>query len=180
MELPLDADAAIWTGEAEFTKQELAQPVGEVTETTTPDVVVEFTVTLAEADFVVSAWLVASTVTMVETVTFGEVKSPVLEIVPADAVQVTAVFVEPETDAVNCWVCPEVIVAVVGEMETETGVGAMPTVQLTISCAVAPLLSVTCTVQPYGPAVVGVPEIKPVAALQFMPPIVQPFGVDQV
>ncbi len=76
------------------------------------------TVTVAEADFVVSATEVATTVTIVEAVTVGALKSPVLEIVPAEADQVTEVFVLPVTVAVNCWVPPEGTVAEVGERET--------------------------------------------------------------
>lgn len=60
------------------------------------------TVTVAEAVLLVSAWLVAVTVTVVMTVTVGAVKSPELDIEPAVAVHVTAVLVEPVTVAVNC------------------------------------------------------------------------------
>jgi hypothetical protein len=59
-------------------------------------------VTEAEADLVASAALVAVTVIVVFVLTVGAVKSPELEIEPAEAVQVTAVFVDPVTVAVNC------------------------------------------------------------------------------
>ncbi len=49
----------------------------------------------------------AVTVTVVLELTAGAVKSPEVEIDPAVAVQVTAVFVEPVTVAVNCWVPAE-------------------------------------------------------------------------
>jgi len=39
---------------------------------------------------------------MLVELTLGAVNSPLLEIVPADAVHVTAVFAEPLTVAVNC------------------------------------------------------------------------------
>ena len=80
--------------------------------------------TFADADFVASAWLVAVRVRAVVEVTEGAVKTPVVEIVPAEAVQVTAVFVEPVTIAVNCWVWPEDTVELVGETDMETVVGA--------------------------------------------------------
>lgn len=50
----------------------------------------------------VFAELVAVTVTLVAALTFGAVKRPVLETVPADADQVTAALVVPSTVAVNC------------------------------------------------------------------------------
>jgi hypothetical protein len=60
------------------------------------------TITVAEPVLLVSAWLVAVTVTVVLPLTVGAVKSPELEIEPAEAVHVTAVLVEPVTVAVNC------------------------------------------------------------------------------
>jgi hypothetical protein len=53
-----------------------------------------FTVTVALADLVVSATLVAFTVTVVVVVTMGAVRSPVVLTVPEVADQVTAVLVE--------------------------------------------------------------------------------------
>ena len=52
-----------------------------------------------------------------------------LEIIPADADQLTAAFVLPDTVEVNCCVCPEVRVAVVGETEMET---ELPTVTVSV------------------------------------------------
>ncbi len=60
----------------------------------------------AVADLVGSATLVALTVTVVFAVTVGAVNSPELEIVPAEADQITEVFVIPVTVAVNCLVPP--------------------------------------------------------------------------
>jgi len=60
------------------------------------------------------------TVTAVFALTFGAVKSPELEIAPALADQVTVVFVEPVTVAVNCWVPAEETLAEVAEMEIDT------------------------------------------------------------
>jgi hypothetical protein len=60
-------------------------------------------VTVAVPDFVVSALLVAVIVAVLVPVTHGAVNSPVVEIVPWVAFQVTAVFVVPVTVAVN-WV----------------------------------------------------------------------------
>jgi hypothetical protein len=67
--------------------------VGETATLTLEPVVVTETVALAL--FVLSATLVARTVTVVEVVTFGAVRVPVLEIVPALADQVTAVLLTP-------------------------------------------------------------------------------------
>ncbi len=83
----------------------------------------------------VLAWLVALTVTVVFEVTVGAVKSPEVEIDPALADQVTAVFVEPLTEAVNCCFPPEVTVALVGEIEIETALAA-----LTVTVAEADLV----------------------------------------
>ena len=60
------------------------------------------TVTAADADFVVSASDVATTVTTVEAETVGAVKRPDVEIIPEELDQVTEVFVVPDTVAMNC------------------------------------------------------------------------------
>jgi hypothetical protein len=82
-------------------------------------------VTVAEADFVVSVLLVATTVAVVVCVTLGAVYLPVASIVPGLALllltdHVTPAFDEsPVTVAVNCVVPPDATVAVVGETVTE-------------------------------------------------------------
>ena len=53
------------------------------------------TATVALAVLDVLALLVAVTVTLVAALTFGAVNKPALETVPAEAVQLTAVLVEP-------------------------------------------------------------------------------------
>lgn len=58
--------------------------------------------TTALAFFVVSAALVAVTVTFVLLVTLGAVNKPLLDTVPALELQVTLVLVEPFTVEVNC------------------------------------------------------------------------------
>jgi hypothetical protein len=63
---------------------------------------VGLTTTIALAFFAVFALLVAVTVTLLLVVTVGAVKKPLVEIVPADDVQVTVVLVEPRTFALNC------------------------------------------------------------------------------
>jgi len=78
------------------------------------------TETVALAIFVVSAALVARTVTVVAAVTLGAVKLPVLEMLPALADQVTPVLLVPCTLAENCWVAPDAILALVGETEMLT------------------------------------------------------------
>ena len=60
------------------------------------------TATTALAFFVVSAALVAVTVTFVLLVTLGAVNNPLLETVPALELQVTPVLVEPFTVELNC------------------------------------------------------------------------------
>jgi hypothetical protein len=63
-------------------------------------------VTVADEDLVASAAEVAVTITIVWLETLdGAVNSPVEEILPIDGLrdQVTAVLLEPETVAVNCW-----------------------------------------------------------------------------
>ena len=78
------------------------------------------TTTAAVPDLVVSAALVAVTVTFVLTVTVGAWYRPETEIVPSDADQVTAVFELPATEALNCWVPADWTVAVAGETVTTT------------------------------------------------------------
>lgn len=101
------------------------------------------TVTDADALCVVSAWLVAVTVTVVVDETDGAVYIPVLEMLPAVAAQVTAVFVVLLTVAVNCFVAAEVTVAVDGVIDTET---EFPDVAFNVQDAVATWLALSCTV----------------------------------
>jgi hypothetical protein len=83
-------------------------------ETETPTAACGFTVTLACADFVVSAALVAFTVTVLRLETEGAVNLPLLEMVPLEADQITTVFEVLLTLAVNCWLPPEGKVTVPG------------------------------------------------------------------
>src|SRR5438552_19074589 len=83
-------------------------------------------VTVALADLVASATLVAVTIAVVFDVTVEAVYSPELLIVPFVAVHVTAVLVVPVTVAVNCCVPPDATVALVGEMETAVGLKPVP------------------------------------------------------
>lgn len=89
------------------------------------EVEVEVTVRLVDADCVGSATLVAVTVTFVVEVTDGAVRSPALEMVPAEADQVTAVFVEPLTVAVYCAVLADDTVAFAGVTDMDTVAGAV-------------------------------------------------------
>ena len=86
-------------------------------------------VTVEDADFVVSAFEVAVTVTVAGLGTAeGAVYRPLLEIVPQVApeqplplrLQLTAVLDMPVTVAVNCCVLPTTTVAVIGETLTPT------------------------------------------------------------
>jgi hypothetical protein len=81
-------------------------------------------VTLAVADFVLSALLVAVMTDVVLAVTQGAVNRPLLETVPAVAFQVTPVSAVLETVAVNCDVPKETRLVVVGV--TDTPMGALP------------------------------------------------------
>ena len=62
----------------------------------------------------------AVTATLMLDVQVGAVRSPEVEIDPALVDHVTAVFVEPLTEALNCLVLPEATAALVGDIETDT------------------------------------------------------------
>jgi hypothetical protein len=95
----------------------------------------------------VFAELVAVTVTLVAALTVGAVKRPLLETVPADADQVTAVLVVPCTLAVNCCVPAEVRDELVGEtvMLTVDPEGPTATPALAFFVVSATLVAVTVT-----------------------------------
>jgi hypothetical protein len=86
-----------------------------------------FTVRVADALLLVSARLVAVTITGVAEVTVGAVNKPDAPTVPAVADQLTAVFGVLPTLAVNCRVAPETAVAVEGDTEMLTA-GAVASV----------------------------------------------------
>jgi len=88
---------------------------GEIVTRTTGAVV---TVTVADADLVLSSALVAFTVKL--PAVLGAVKRPLVETLPPVADQVTAVLLEPVTVAVNCCVPLVSIDTEVDEMVTET------------------------------------------------------------
>jgi hypothetical protein len=151
--------------------------VGEIATETVPEGV---TVTEAEAEELVFAWLVAVTVTLVAEVTVGAVKSPVPEMVPAVADQVTEVFLEPVTVALNCWVPPELSVTVVGEMVTETVGGVTVTVAEAEELGLAWLVAVTVTVVvevTLGAVKRPEVEIEPAVADQVTAVLVEPVTV---
>ena len=86
-------------------------------------------VTVVEPASVESATLVAVIFTLAEGGTAeGALKSPLLEMVPHVAplqpapatLHVTAVFVVPSTEAVNCWLAPTPTDGLAGETATET------------------------------------------------------------
>jgi hypothetical protein len=95
----------------------------------------------------VFAELVAVTVTLVAALTVGAVKRPLLETVPADADQMTAVLVVPCTLAVNCCVPAEVRDELAGEtvMLTVDPEGLTATPALAFFVASATLVAVTVT-----------------------------------
>jgi hypothetical protein len=116
------------------------------------------TVTVAEADLVVSACEVAFTVTVGGAGTeAGAVYRPALVIAPQAApaqpapaiLQVTAVFAVPVTVALNCRLAPVSTFAKVGETETAIGDTTVTTAEadlVTSACEVA----VTVTVGGFG------------------------------
>ena len=127
------------------------------------------TVTAAEADFVLSATLVAVTVTLPAEA--GAVRRPAAVIVPADVDQVTALFeTVPETDAVNCCWPPVEMLAVVGETETEVTVAAaMVTVAEAVFVGSAKLVTVIFAVPGVAAAVKTPAEvIEPELVVQAM------------
>jgi hypothetical protein len=92
--------------------------------------VVAVSVTVADADFVESAWEVAVTLTVAGFGTVaGAVYKPVVETLPFKAPpatsHVTAVFDVPATVAVNCCVFPTLTLTAVGATATETALGVL-------------------------------------------------------
>ena len=92
---------------------------------------VAVTATVAEADLVESATLVAVTVKVPLVV--GAVYRPLVDTLPPVVDQVTPVVVDPLTVAVNCWLAPANNDAEVGVMDTATEA-------LTVTTAEADLL----------------------------------------
>ncbi len=104
-------------------------------------------VTVERADLVVSATLVAVMVAVVAEVTPPAVNIPLLEIVPPVALHVTAVLEVLLTEAVNCWVPPEIRAEEVGETAMLTTAAALT---VTVACerlvGLATLVAVTVAV----------------------------------
>lgn len=103
------------------------------------------TTTDAVVCLLVSATLVAVTVTVVVLITEGACNRPPLEIVPAVTDQVTAVFVVPCTAATNCCIAPETREIEVGDIETETDGATTVTNALSVCELSATLFAVTVT-----------------------------------
>lgn len=80
--------------------------------------------TLAEADLVESAELIA--VTVYVPAVEGAVYRPPLVTIPPDVFQVTAVLVVPLTEAANCFCCVGCKEAAVGDTVTDTVVAGPP------------------------------------------------------
>ena len=132
-------------------------------------------VTLACANFVASATLVAVTVKFPAIV--PATYSPLVEIVPPVAVQLTPVFVAPVTLAVNCCEAPSKSESVFGATATLTlCAGALI---VTLACAnfvaSATLVAVTINFPATVPATYNpAEEIVPPVALQVTPVFVAP------
>lgn len=99
------------------------------------------TCTVAVADFVGSATLVALTVTL--PVVDGAVNKPEEETVPALADHVTAVLVVPVTVARNCCVASVIKPTVLGEIDTLIGAATTVTVATAVFVVSAALVAVT-------------------------------------
>lgn len=125
-------------------------------------------VTVADADFVLSALLVAFTVTVPAVP--PAVKRPAEEIAPLEADQVTDLSATvPCTAAVNCCAASVRMLAVAGVTETEVTVGA-----LTVTVADADLvLSATLVAVTVTVAFVAGAVSRPA-------PVIVPADVDQV
>ena len=128
-------------------------------------------VTVAEADFVLSALLVAVTVTVPAVP--PAVKRPADDTAPPDADQVTDLSVTvPCTVAVNCCVASVRMLAVAGVTETEVTIGALTVTDAdAVLVGSATLVAVTITVPPLAGAVskpalvIEPPEVDHVTAL---------------
>lgn len=126
----------------------------------------------ALADFVESATLVALTVTLVAAETVGAVKSPADEIDPLLADHETEVFVAPCTLAANCFVFPDVRLAVVGETEMLTVVVLGSTVTTAFALLVGSAALVARTVTLVGLLTLG--------AVNLPPSVIEPELADQL
>src|SRR5215469_8519806 len=140
------------------------------------------TATVALAFFEVLAALVAVTVTFVALDTLGAANKPLLEIAPADAVQVTPVLVVPWTVAENCCVPAEVKFALLGDtvMVMVTVGGAMVTTALAILVGSAALVAVTIRLVllvTLGAVNRPLLEIVPALELHVTPVLVEPLTV---
>jgi hypothetical protein len=128
------------------------------TETVTAGMIV----TLAAAFLLVSAMLVAVTVTVCELVSAaGAEYRPVLEIVPTAGLtdHVTPLLVVPITVAVNCLVCPAERLTVAGNTLTVTGGASTDIPEAELACL--PVASWICKVNLYEPDADGVPATVP-------------------
>jgi hypothetical protein len=106
------------------------------------------TLTVDWACLVLSAALVAVTVAVVAELTVGAVNIPALEIVPALALQVTAVFGVLLTVATNCCLAPESKLEVSGVSTTATtGAGFTVIVAWAVLVGSATLVAVTVAVE---------------------------------
>ena len=131
------------------------------------DGVVAVTVTVACADFVVSATLVATTVAVVDELTLGAVNTPLLEIVPPLADHITPVFELLVTVAVNCSVPAELTLDETGETETPTVAGGLTVTEecadLVVSATLVAVM--VAVVEEFTLGAVNIP------ALEIVPPV---------
>jgi hypothetical protein len=126
------------------------------------------TVTLADADLVPSAALVAVIVTVTELLVAGAVKRPEAEMLPWVAIHFTAVLLVLVTLAVNCFVPPAVTLAAEGDTDTLMVPLEASTVRVRVLLVSADL-SRAVTVKVDEPCCLGVPETVPVVEFSVKP-----------
>ena len=124
------------------------------------------TITEVAADLLASAILVACTMTFIAEVTFGAVNIPLVEILPAEDDQATAVFEVLLTVAENCCAPSEFTVGPRGEMLTPMGEpeSCVPVAMLSerVASPRSPCgRSVTSTRKLNNPALRGLPASSP-------------------
>jgi hypothetical protein len=157
-----------WAANCWVVAETTAADVGEIQIATGAGGAGGSTVTVAWADLVLSAALVAFTVTDVVLVTVGAVNNPLLVMLPFEADHTTAVLEVLLTVAVNSWVEPDEVINDAGAIATTTGVTIWALLMMEIEMVAFPreffIGSLTLTIKLNEPAVFGLPEISPFAA----------------
>jgi len=114
---------------------------------------------------------VAVTVTLALLLTVGALNRPLVETLPAEELQVTALLLDPLTAAVNCTLPAEPRLVLVGEIVMVTLELGLVAAMVISGCTltVVPCASVPLTQKYFVTATVGVPLIMPVVELRARP-----------